>query len=117
MKRYAWLFAFVLALNLVGFGCGKKGGATIAGGAKVFDSNPAAKEVYQKAMATLGTNDFVGATLLLQSIRTMPNPTPEQTEALNAALTEVDNQMYAGVNKGDANAKKALEEMRKMRQR
>lgn len=117
MKRYAWLFAFVLALNLVGFGCGKKGGATIADGAKVFDSNPAAKEVYQKAMATLGTNDFVGATLLLQSIRTMPNPTPEQTEALNAAMTAVSDKMYEGINKGDANAKKALEEMRKMRQR
>lgn len=117
MKRYACLFVFALALSLAGFGCGKKGGTAIADGAKMFDSNPAAKESYAKAMATLGTNDFVGATLLLQSIRAMPNPTPEQTEALNAALAEVDNKMYERINKGDANAKKALEELRKMRQR
>jgi hypothetical protein len=117
MKRYAWLFAFVLALSLAGFGCGKKGGAVISGGSKAFDSNPAVKEVYQKAMATLATNDYVGATLLLQSIQAMPNLAPEQTEALKAARAVVDSKMYEGVNKGDANAKKALEEMRKMRQR
>jgi hypothetical protein len=117
MKGYAWLFAFVLALNLVGFGCGNKGGAAITGGSKAFDSNPAAKEMYQKTLTTLGTNDFVGASLFLRTVRTMPDLTPEQIEVLNGVGLTLNTKMRAAADKGDANAKQALDELRKLQQR
>jgi len=80
---------------------------------KVFASaDPQVKELWEKAGAAIQTNGF---SLAMRSLREImeTNATPEQISAAGATAKAVSDQMYDAANKGDANAKEALNELRK----
>jgi hypothetical protein len=69
------------------------------------------------AMAAIQTNGYVAASLALQKVMALPGLTPQQVQAAQEAGVALSDQMYEAANKGDANAKQALEELRKSRNR
>lgn len=95
-------------------GCGKGKGSDPAQLAKLFQSaDPQTKADWDKASAAAETNDFVTAILTLKKLQEQPGLTPEQRTAVNDSMTAANDQLSAAVQKGDPNATKALEEIRR----
>ena len=65
-------------------------------------------------MEFMKADDYVGATLTLRTLYVQTNLTPEQKKAIEDAQKAVSDKMYDAANKGDAKAKGALEELRKV---
>jgi hypothetical protein len=72
---------------------------------------------WDTANLALATNGFAVAIQALQSLLLETNLSPEQTSAAGQTATAVSDKMYAAANKGDANARQAIEELRKARSR
>jgi len=99
-------------------GCGRTPQSAAARAAKTFQSaSPEAKAAWGTAMAAIQTNGYVAASVALQQVMALPGLTPQQSQAAQAAGVALSDQMYDAANKGDANAKQAIEELRKSRGR
>lgn len=104
----------VLASMLV-VSCGSKGGGA---NAKAFDSaKPEVKTLWEKAQTAAKAKDYAAALLTFQQLSLRTDLTPEQVKAVEVASTAVSDQMYEAANKGDAEATKAVETLRKARYR
>lgn len=104
----------VLASMLV-VSCGGKGGGA---NAKAFDSaSPEIKTLWEKAQTAAKAKDYAGALLMFRQLSARTDLTPDQTKAVEVSSTAVSDQMYEAANKGDAEATKAIETMRKARYR
>ena len=68
-------------------------------------------------MAAIKTNGYVAATLAIQKVMEQPGLTPKQTQAAQETGVALSDQMYEAANKGDANAKQAIDDLRKLRTR
>jgi hypothetical protein len=117
MKSYHHFFAAIGLVALAGFlaiGCGK----SVGSGAKAFDSaNAEIKAVWDKGMTAATAKDYATALLAFQELRARTDLTPAQIKAVEQTATTVSDQMYEAANKGDAEATKAIETMRKARYR
>ncbi len=99
-------------------GCSKSASSVGSRNTKAFQSaNPETKASWDTALAAMNTNGFVTATVALMKLQQVPSLTPDQLKAVNETVTAVSDQMYAAANKGDANAKNAIEELRKLKMR
>jgi hypothetical protein len=102
-----FLFAPLLAVALLG--CKP----TAASGDKVFASASAdAKGLWISATAAMKTNGYAVALLTLRELGAKPGLTEAQQKVVASYSTSINDQMYAAADKGDAAAKKALEELR-----
>ncbi len=113
--RAAFVALSMVALSgLLVAGCGKGGGAN----AKAFDSaNPEVKTLWDKAQTAAKAKDYASALLTFRQLSARADLTPDQIKAMEVASTAVSDQMYEAANKGDAEATKAIETMRKARYR
>lgn len=85
---------------------------------KAFGSADAeAKGMWDGAKSAMQTNGYVAALQNLESLIAYTNVSPEQVTAARETVNAVSDKMYAAANKGDAAAKDAIEEYRKVRTR
>lgn len=117
--KSGWRLLAVVGLAGLGLvACGKSGSSMAAGKSRLFASAPPeVKEKWDIAAAAAGTNDFALAMLSLQQLQALTNLTAEQRQAVGQTATAISDQMYEAANKGDANAQKAIDDLRKLRLR
>jgi len=112
-KLFVALF-FASLLALFTEGCKP----SVGGNAKAFDTaSPEVKTAWAQSLAAAKTNDFAGAIVGLQRLKQQTGLSAQQTEAIDKSLTAVSDQMYEAANNGDANAKKAINDLRLLRGR
>lgn len=102
------------ALLLLTFasGCGKSARSVAAGNSGLFTSAPL-KDEWDTAMAAMQTNGFFVALTTLNKMRLEnPTPDPNQLAAINDTIKSLNNQMLDLANKGDPNARSALEQLK-----
>ena len=105
--------AFSAALTLL-LGCGHQSGSQ-----KLTDSElkaldaatPEIKQMWSAALEASKTNDYAGGMLLLNKLLTQ-DLSPAQREAVSKQSTALKQRLDAAVDKGDPEARKALEELR-----
>jgi hypothetical protein len=101
-----------LFLGFAVAGC-KKSGALAAGDPKVFDSASAElKEAWGTALKAAEANDYATAYLTLAEMRRQPGLNEAQNLAIAAESTLVHDRMNEAAQKGDANALKAIQDIR-----
>lgn len=102
-----------LGLGLVG--CSKEESrADLADSEPAMASvDPTIKTTWDKAMTAAKANEYAGAIMLLKTIVDDPKLTPEQKAAVENAMKAVSDQMYDALNRGDAKAQQAIEELRR----
>jgi len=115
-RGVVWLTAsgFCLFLGFAAAGC-KKSGSTGAGTVdlKAFDSAAAeVKEDWATALAAAQTNDYATAYLTLTRMQAQQQLTEAQYQALAAESTLVHTRMTDAAQKGDADALKAIQDIR-----
>jgi hypothetical protein len=94
--------------------CGANPQSAASRGDKAFQSAPAeVKAAWQLATASLQTNNFATTLDTLKRLHGA-GLTPEQMKAIEETATATSDKMYAAANAGDPNAKKALEELRRL---
>ena len=65
----------------------------------------------------MNANDYLGAITNLDSLLAQTDLSAAQHHAVGAAEDDIRKRMYTAAEKGDANAQKALEELRQARMR
>ncbi len=114
MKRL--LLGLTLVTALVG--CSKSPNTLSAGRAKLFDSaDPEAKALWATVMAATKTNGYIESMVALQALRQKENLSPAQDQAVYDTLAAVNTQLRERAEKGDAAARKVLEDMTQMQRR
>lgn len=110
--RSSFALAALAIIALVSGGCGKSPNSVAASHSDLFTTAPL-KDEWDTAMAAMQTNGFVIATTNLNKMRLEnPTPTPDQLAAINGTIKALSKQMENLANKGDANARSALEQLR-----
>jgi hypothetical protein len=93
-------------------GCGHKGSELSAAELKAFDSAPAeTKQMWVAALGASKTNDYVGGQTLFYKLLG-GDLSPEQRAVVSKESTALNERLYAAFEKGDPEAKKAIEELR-----
>jgi hypothetical protein len=111
-----WSLISVLCLCLSG--CGKSPNAVASSKSKAFDSAPVPiKQAWQTAAAAAKTNGYSAALIALAQIQSEPTLTSEQAAAVRELSTSLSDKMYQAANNGDASAKSALQDLRKLQSR
>jgi galactitol-specific phosphotransferase system IIB component len=106
--------AALLAICGAGAGCSKEAAPKVASHSKVFDSaSPEIKVDWEKVVTASSSNDYATAILTCRKLQAQGALTPEQSTAVSDTMTAMNNQMTAAAQKGDQNATKAIEEVRK----
>lgn len=109
--KHGFILLVVAAVACVA-GC-SRGPASLARNSKAFDSAPAAvRDSWNKAVACVQTNGYVGAVPLLFGLRSQPL-TLEQSAAVEAVLKPVTDALYAAADRGDPAAMQAIAELKK----
>jgi len=99
-------------------GCSKSSDAIASSRSKAFDSaSPQIKTAWENAIAAAKSHDYALAITGLNSLASDTNLTAEQLQAVRDTGRAVSDEMRAALNRGDENAKKAVEDMRQMRSR
>lgn len=124
----------LLALVLAGSGCGKSG-VDVSELEKAFQTagttarqtkepaeaagvNPSELKSYvDSAVSAIQTNNYVGAVVLLQRLRSQRELNGDQLTAVQDTMAAVQQRLAAQADRGDAAAKKAMDDIRSMRRR
>jgi hypothetical protein len=109
---FSFLSAFLLA------NCGASPNSAAARGEKAFSSAPAeTRTFWMMATTAIRTNDLALALATLGKLHSTQGLTPEQTKAVEATSTALSDRLYSAANRGDPNAKRALDDLRMMHAR
>lgn len=104
--------SFCLLLGFAAAGC-KKSSAAAGVDPKVFDSAPPElKEAWTMALSAAQTNGYATAYLTLRRMQGQPGLNEAQNRAIAAESTLVNNRMTEAARNGDAEAVKAMQEIR-----
>jgi hypothetical protein len=110
-----------IAAGLAGLllvGCSKSAVSVGDAKSKLFDNaDPAIKASWNAGLSALKTNDYALAITTFQQLLAQPNLTAEQGQAVADTFATASEQMSAAAAKGDPNAKKAMEDLKKLRTR
>jgi len=71
----------------------------------------------EQAAAAIKTNDYFGATVILQDLRSKPNLNPDQWMAVQNAMDKVQGNLVNRAEAGDPAAQEALQALRMRRRR
>ena len=114
MKHSPWivlLWCICLALLT---GCGQKTAGELGPAEKrAFDQAPAdLKSQWTAALEAGEKNDYVGAQTLLYGLLNQ-TLSAEQKQAVGKAMSSLNEKLYSALDKGDPEAQKAMEELRR----
>lgn len=113
IKFLARLIGVSAVVLLAVISCSKSAAPDPAQQAKAFQSaTPQNQADWNRALEAAKTNDFAVAILTFKKLQGQTDLTPEQRTAVTDRMTALNEQLAAAVQKGDANAIKALEEIR-----
>jgi hypothetical protein len=99
-------------------GCRKNAAAVGSDNTRIFaTADPATKANWEAAMTAFKTNGYADALVTLGRLSQQSNLTPEQLAAVKQTTAAISDQMWTAANKGDANAVRAVMELRKVQQR
>lgn len=114
--RFAEWAALILCLAVcITVGCGREKPPTEISNTEkqAFDSaTPEIKQAWQGGLEAVSTNDYATAQNIFYSLLNQ-DLTPAQRQAVSKESTIVMDRVYAGVEKQDPAALKAMEEMRR----
>ena len=114
MKHSPWIvLLWCICLALLP-GCGHKTGGELSSAEKrAFDQAPAdLKAQWTAALEAGQTNDYVSAQTLLYGLLSQ-TLSPDQKQAVGKEQSLLNNRLYSGLDKGDPEAQRALEELRR----
>jgi hypothetical protein len=112
MKNLACLCAALLMFGLLA-GCGKRDASANVEKSTVFQSAPPeSKAMWDAALSASKTNDYAAAYLILRKLSAQPDLSAEQKKAAEDMSTSVNTRMTEAASKGDANALKAMQDIR-----
>jgi hypothetical protein len=112
MKKLVGVCLVLVMLGLV-VGCNKGAGTGGAEQSKAFQSAPPeTKAMWEAGLSASKTNDYAAAYLILRKLAAQPNLSPEQTKLISDETAAVNSRMSEAASKGDANAKKAMQDIR-----
>lgn len=94
-------------------GCGKSSASSIAAIHSQLLTTSSLEKDWDTATTAMRTNGYMVAITILRKMQT-ENPSAGQLGAIDDTLRELNIQMFAAAAKGDANASRAAEELRKM---
>jgi hypothetical protein len=114
MKHSPWIVLLWCVCFVLLTGCGHKTGGELSSAEKAaFDQAPAdLKAQWTAALEAGGTNDYVSAQTLLYGLLNQ-TLSPEQKQAVGKALSSLNDRLYSALDKGDPDAQKAIEELRR----
>ncbi len=115
MKLSRALIGSAAAVALLVGGCSKDAASLGSSNTSLFASAPApVKANWDKATAAIATNGYATAIIALKALQAEPGLSADQLKAVNETVNAVSDQMYAAANKGDANAKQAIQSLRQV---
>jgi len=101
-----------IALVALISGCSKSAHSVATSHSDLFTTAPL-KDEWDTVTAAMQTNGFAVAAITLKKMRVeTPTPTPDQLNAINDTIQSLNQQMLDLANKGDANARNALEQLK-----
>jgi hypothetical protein len=114
MKHSAWIVLLWCVCLAFLTGCGQKAAGELSSAEKrAFDQAPAElKAQWTAALEAGGTNDYVSAQTLLYGLLNQAL-SQEQKQAVGKALSSLNDRLYSALDKGDPEAQKAIEELRR----
>jgi tRNA A37 N6-isopentenylltransferase MiaA len=114
MKHSAWIVLLWCVCLAFLTGCGQKTAGELSSAEKrAFDQAPAElKAQWTAALEAGGTNDYVSAQTLLYGLLNQ-TLSQEQKQAVGKALSSLNDRLYSALDKGDPEAQKAIEELRR----
>jgi|GEM_PF-7016214 len=93
-------------------GCSKKDASTKAFDTAFQSANNEVKDLWNKAMQGVKSNDYAEALISLMVLSQRTDLTPEQSNAVKQVYTTTNEKMYDAISKGDQNASEALKKVR-----
>jgi hypothetical protein len=117
-RAVAGVLLFGLPL-LWGFaGCSRKPEDIATRQARTFQSASAeTKALWETAVSATRSNDYFTTLVTLRKVRMQADLSAEQLAAVDETLRAVSEKMNTAANNGDAEAKRAIEELKKSRGR
>ena len=115
MKHSLWIVLLSCVCLAPLTSCGHKTGVEQLSPAdkRAFDQAPAdLKTQWTAALQAGETNDYVGAQTLLYGLLNQ-TLSPEQKQAVGKGLSSLNDRLYSALAKGDPEAQKAIEELRR----
>ncbi len=117
--RPTWIVGLTVIAGLTVMGCGKKevDAADLERSiravvpATVSQSDPV-KQVADQAVAAIRDKNYEGGAIALEALRVSPSLNGDQLTAAQDAMAAYQKQLIDLADRGDANAKRALETMR-----
>jgi hypothetical protein len=114
MKTYRWILIAVMALGMASAGCSKQGEVNTAPVERSFKSADAElKSSADRAVSAVKSADYGTALAELQKLASDARVTPEQQQAIQDVLAQVQKAITDTANKAVGEADKALDDMKK----
>ena len=107
-------YLLLLLTSCVLIGCGGASSAASRGDKLFNNASPEIKADWKTASGAVRSNDYAMALATLGKLGARTDLTPEQQKCITDLSKSVSDQMYDAANKGDAKAKQALEDLRKI---
>src|SRR3954463_3581651 len=113
MRALIRLLLFSLVCTGLLPGCSKKDQAKAANQAKAFDAAaPGLKAEWDKILAGAAADDYATAISTCRKLQARTDLSEEQRTAVNDTMTVVNDKMTTAAEKGDAKARRAIEDLR-----
>src|SRR5262249_23164823 len=107
MKRYLTCIAVVLSALLILSGCNKKSGVDTSKMERSFaTADSPTKSEADKAVSAVKAQDYQGALMSLQKLAGQAKLTPDQQQAIQDVIAQVQKQVADTVNKAAGEAQK-----------
>ena len=114
MRHLLWTLSALTAAALVLNGCGSKSSVDTAPLEKSFASaDPASKTTADQAVSAIKSSDYPGAMAQLQKLAGQAKLTPEQKQAVQDVLAQVQKQLTDSASKEGKDAEKAAGDLQK----
>jgi septation ring formation regulator EzrA len=114
MKTIAGMLMVVLTVCTLGIGCGKKSGPDTGRLETSFQSaEPAVKSDVDKAVTAIRAGNYSQAMADLQRVASRAKLTPDQQQAINDVLAQLQKEISAAAKKAAGDAEKAAEDLKR----
>ena len=113
MKNILWMMFAVALVSSMMLGCGKSGVNTSKLESSFQSSEPAQKSTVDQAVDSIKVGNYQQAMASLQKVAAQAKLTPEQQQAINDVIAQIQKQLTATANKAARDAQKAATDMQK----
>jgi hypothetical protein len=114
MAKHSLIWTCLCAIAISVVGCDKKAASNVPQNTNSFASADARiKNDWETIQASAATNNYVVAILTCRKMQALAELTPDQRDAVNSVMTDVNDRMTTAAQKGDPAALRAIEDLRK----